>query len=471
MHANSKRIRMLLTALLLTVRLLVIHFPVAAAQEHPAADGLRILVSTGEEEGNIPLSNIILDIYPAGNEKEGKASDAAVQMYKRSSHLLATLITDETGSAVLDTTGMEQTLLITVQENPAVSGGDLAMFVSGKQRTVKLELLPERAPDLQMDIDTIGQKSATGDMGQAHTWIIGCDIPSGICNAREFTVTDILTPCLDYEAGSVTVTLSCGGEREIPLDNNHYALTEEVHNSNGVPLKMLRISLTAEGMSHIAANLGEGKEQGQLYIRFRTTVNRGAAIGAAIPNDAHLIYRNAAGVTYCADSDIPEVHTGGLAVLKVDPEGTPLMGCDFMLAREAGQAELEDETILKEVLHVGNKNLAVVYVDFYTDAENGGKQYRATTGADGTASMYGLACGTYYLVESAPPEGYDGSVQPIEVEITQHSHLPENAVRVVNGRLHFPQTGGMGTVAFTASGCLLICAACLLLLSNRNRRY
>lgn len=473
MHVMINRIWGRFTAILLAAIIFGIGSPVVSAREAHLNGFLEIRVQTGEEEGSVPLLNIILDIYAAGTKAEGPATAAEAEAFALRSKLLATLITDGNGCALLDVSEIGETVLITVQENPAVSGKNAAIFVSPKAQSqpVILELLPEKAPGLTLDISTLQQKSGTFDIGKPHTWIIRCDVPAGICNAEELTVTDILDHRLDYETGSVKLTLQGQSGEAFPLTDTHYLLTEEIQTRNGIPVDAFRVSLTPEGMTHVAANLGAGEEKFQLIIRFQASINRNATMGASIPNDAHLTYRNSAGVTYCADSDIPEVHTGGIGILKVDSEGSPLSGCQFMVAREASQAELEDESILKEILHIGNKNLAVVYVDFYADMAVEEKTFVVTTDMDGRASFCGLACGDYYLVESGTPEGYDMAAQPVEIEITQESHLPENAVQVVNTKFLFPQTGGMGMTAFTAAGILLICAACLLLLSNRDKRY
>lgn len=473
MYPMRNRVSALLTAAFLMALLLVLCCPVGAAEEAQRKDILEIRVQTGTEEGGIPLPNVILDIYAAGSKPEGTASAADKESIAQRCNLLATLITDVNGRTQLDVREITETVLITVQDNPAVLGKNAALLVSpnGKTQPVIMELLPEKATGLQMDISTLQQKSGTFDIGQPHTWIIRCDIPAGICNGKEFVVTDSFDHRLDYAPGSVRLSLQNRSGEEIPLENSHYLLTEGTQTRNGLPVDVFQLSLTPEGMTYIAANLGAGNESAQLLARFQAAINRNAAMGAAIPNDAHLLYTSSVGVTYYADSDIPEVHTGGIRILKTDDTGTPISGCGFMLAREATQAELEDESILKEVLHIGSRNLAVVYVDFYADMSAGEKTFTVTSDREGRASAYGLACGTYYLVESGTPEGYDGAAQPMEIEISQSSHLPENTVQVVNRKFLYPQTGGMGTTAFTVAGCLLLCAACLLLLSNRGRKH
>lgn len=460
MHPTINRIFVCLSALLLGVCLLILWSPYAGALENST---LLILVSTGEEEGNIPLANIILDVYRADSQSPKNT------VQRRD--LLATLVTDKRGQARLNTAGMPEELLVVVQDNPVILGGDTEVLfsLSNGEDSLHLMLIPEKSPNLQMDIESLGQKSGTADLEQLHEWVIRCDMPAGICSAREFTVTDRMDYRLSYERDSINLVLRNNDGTELPLEKRHYSLKEEVQTHNGIPADQFQVALTPEGMTYVAANMEKGKTQ--LLIRFQAALNRNTSIGAAVPNDAHLTYINSAGITYYADSDIPEIHTAGLRIQKVSPAGKPLSGCTFMLAREATQTELEDESIGKEILHVGSQNLAVVYVDFYTEKSLEEKTYLAETDSNGMAAVYGLACGRYYLVECAEPERADMAVPPLEIEITQDSHLPENRIQITNGRFPFPNTGGTGTAALSAAGFLLICAACLLLASNRSRRY
>lgn len=138
----------------------------------------------------------------------------------------------------------------------------------------------------------------------------------------------------------------------------------------------------------------------------------------------------------------------------------------------------------KEILNVGGKELSVVFVEFHAAADMSDKKTpEVTTGEDGQAVFYGLAYGTYYLVETKAPAGYNLLTQPITVEINESSHLTkadgwenaegeviDNTIHVVNTKFILPETGGMGTTVFTVAGILIIGAACLLLLSNRKKK-
>ena len=94
----------------------------------------------------------------------------------------------------------------------------------------------------------------------------------------------------------------------------------------------------------------------------------------------------------------------------------------------------------------------------------------------------GLANGTYYLKETAAPNGYNKVDTPIEVVIdgsnlkgtvTNASYDPaatgNHAIQVVNkaGTL-LPETGGIGTTLFYVCGAILMFGAAIVLVVRKR---
>lgn len=119
-----------------------------------------------------------------------------------------------------------------------------------------------------------------------------------------------------------------------------------------------------------------------------------------------------------------EINTGGAHILKTDLLGTGLEGAGYQIAREATRSELEDSSVLKRLLKVGDNNLTVVFVPFSANVkETDGIVKEIYTDQGGSAFIYGLPFGTYYLVESQAPDGFERMVSPVRISINKYSHL------------------------------------------------
>lgn len=107
------------------------------------------------------------------------------------------------------------------------------------------------------------------------------------------------------------------------------------------------------------------------------------------------------------------------------------------------------------------------------------------TGVDGyNLHVNGLAEGTYYLVETKAPDGFNKLTAPIEVKITKSTDTDANnwtiskdgttetdkIIDVANstGSL-LPSTGGMGTIAFTVVAALLVLGVAVSFIRDRKR--
>ena len=414
------------------------------AQAGATSGMLTVAVHTPKEEGTQPLANITLEVFRTAMEPEETAQTLA-----------AVLTTDRQGLAQAP---LEPGVyLVSERPAPAVSAvlDPFYITVSREGTSLQLEKTPERGPGIRLDVAELDCKSASYAMEEPHTWIIRAQIPAGIAGAQCYRITDVLDWRLDHIPGTTQVLLCSGDGREVPLTGSMYILDERVQVSNGKNTDVLQVSLTPEGMDHVAAHREEGAE---LRIRFRAAIRPDAQMAAAIPNDAHLEYINSAGICYEADSDIPEVHTGGVTVQCTDPTGLPAAGISWKLLREATEEEKESGYAVP--LKLRGKTVDVVALSFFSRGE---RKYMGKTDEGGLLSMEGLAYGTYYLL---PEEG-----QPVMIRVDQASHLPENTVRLQNSREAIPALPELEPLRLQICGFCILSTALLLMGSNRKRSY
>ena len=160
---------------------------------------------------------------------------------------------------------------------------------------------------------------------------------------------------------------------------------------------------------------------------------------------------------------MPKVYTGGTGILKLDSaSGEALKDASFKIARDATPAEISAGKAV--ALTVEDEEKQVVFVTFYTDDALTNPVQEHTTGEDGKILMYGLAYGTYYILETKAPSGYNLLTEPVTVEIDADSHQEEELVKVYNTKFLLPETGGIGTGIFTAFGVIFMGSAFVLTL-------
>ncbi len=199
------------------------------------------------------------------------------------------------------------------------------------------------------------------------------------------------------------------------------------------------------------------KEGDEIIITYSATLNEGAVIGSTgNPNEILLKYGNAQVTT----KDTVITYTSQLTINKTDAQGTALPGAGFTLYKGTGDTKVA----------VGEE----------------------VKGTDLTTFVWtGLEEGTYTLVETTVPEGYNKAkdieftiecAEPTEVKAADDkatwsttsdkiaavdASVFEGTVVNNTGAL-LPETGGIGTTIFYVVGGLLMVAAFVLLVSKKR---
>lgn len=188
-------------------------------------------------------------------------------------------------------------------------------------------------------------------------------------------------------------------------------------------------------------------------------------------------------IPVCADASQTAIAVGGLSLMKTDLTGNPLEGAVFQVYRPIREGELGNRNVEKKMISVGGENRIMVPESFWDSREmTGRKLMEAVTDRNGKASIFGLSYGTYYLLETRAPEGYNRITDPIRVTVHKYSHLTEadgicddknilidNTLHIINVRYSLPDTGNLNTVSLAAAGTGIVFSAAALILLNRRR--
>ena len=449
---------------------------------------INIYKSTNEGESKRPLANIEFEIYLVATMEQittgkvklnEKPTDEEIAKYTAAAPIV-TLKTDAQGFVTYNLTDHghpDGVYLVVEKENPAVVAPIEPFFVavpgtneSGDGHVYTVTVHPkntvEVGPEIRKDVTEIDNNEDTFDVDEVHSWIIRSDIPAGMANAVKYEITDRLDYRLTLKSGfevKVARKTDMAGTETVTLipGTDYTVVTGTAVDSENHPVDTFVVSLTGAGVKAVAAAAGQNRADHEVRVYFDAMIDSDAQLGVEIPNQAKLQYINETGIEYLAESDVPEVYTGGTGILKLDSATeTALSGATFRIARDADAEQIAaGESV---ALMVNGEEHQVVFAAFYADADLTEKVTEYTSKEDGKILMYGLSYGTYYIVETKAPAGYNLLTEPVTVEIDAQSHLDEGLITVYNTKFLLPETGGMGTGLFTVFGLIFIGGALVL---------
>lgn len=200
-----------------------------------------------------------------------------------------------------------------------------------------------------------------------------------------------------------------------------------------------------------------------IVVRYTATVNENA-IAKISENDAKLVYSNdpTNSKNHGELTDKETVYSAKIVIDKYDAnvadKSKKLEGAEFVLKNAAG----------KFYKYAANK---VVWVDMQKDADV------FVTDGNGAAEVRGLKDGTYTLIETKAPAGYNLLSETITIEI-DGSKTGETEAQVLvypcgvansTGSL-LPGTGGIGTRIFYIAGAALLLGAVVVLLVKKFKK-
>ena len=259
-----------------------------------------------------------------------------------------------------------------------------------------------------------------------------------------YKLTDTLSKGLTMDTGSVKVLI--GGE-------------DVTENENVTVIAGANELIVTFNMLNFQDKVGQ-----EIKVTYEASLNEDAVNGVlGNPNEVELEYSNDPQDQTSTDTttDEEKVHTAAIKVLKFEEgyEDKVLSGAKFVLKNGEGA----DGTYYKLV------DGKITWVDNIEEADE------KTTNAEGIVEFKGLKNGTYYLVETEAPEGFNKLTDPIEVTIDyeNQTEIEFQEAKVANSTgVELPGTGGAGTTLFAVlgGGIILVAAFCLIKGKSKKER-
>lgn len=310
----------------------------------------------------------------------------------------------------------------------------------------------------------------TVSIGQVVKYTVAGSVPDTTGYAEYvYKIHDTLSNGLDFvnDAKGTAVTGNTVNV-SVALKNATDASTAPTTATLDTTKKTMALDLSA----WVRANqTNKGKE---FTVTYYAKVNKDAVVTEK--NSATLEYGNNPSDTTTTTPSEAKTPTYPLAIKKFAKNGgKTLAGAKFKLYSNKTDADAANENAIKVLGSNGN------YVVDPTSPTTEFVSVDSITGQGYNLHVNGLAAGTYYLVETKAPEGYNKLTDPIKVTITKagdtnwtvkKNDTAENdkIIDVENstGSL-LPSTGGMGTIAFTVVAALLVLGVAISFIRDRKR--
>lgn len=369
---------------------------------------------------------------------------------------------------------------------------DVPSYVSGKGYTKEMNVYPKNkvtTPTPGKDVERLGNNDCSVDVGSRVKWFLKGTIPADIAGYKTYEFEDRLDSALTYDESFTPVVRI--GSKSLTAGTDYTVIVPKASE------KTLKVALSKEGMKKASAayqaagqspSAEEIKDVAKnsddnpfVEVEFQTVVNHNAYMGQEIPNKTTLNFDNGGKLTGKPESDVPEVHTGGLRFVKKDAlTGKKLAGAVFELYQADGVTPV---TWTQEMIERNKKtNANSKFLD-----QEVGKIVKMVSNDDGAFEILGLKYGesgqkndvaesNYVVKEVKAPEGYslpDDPKTTVTVNSSSYysSFMKKNntdglcytytpPVEILNNKTpSLPLTGGGGSALFVIAGLMLFAFA------------
>lgn len=421
-----------------------------------------------------------------GKEKDLVAFAAKASNWAQKNNITAataTVSTDATdGKYTATFTGLDYGYYVVAVPGATLANasGQYATLVSVDRTNVNTNIKGDLPTvDKKVQVGGTGKDATDAKIGDTLTFTLTSTIPDmSAYDTYTFNFKDTLSKGLTFgQVDSVTV-----GDTTLTKGTDYTVATSTVSDSTLLTVTMLNFKDKQQ------TNAGK-----TITVTYKATLNKDAVVGGhGNVNSATIQYSNKPGIEGTGESEPSKVRvfTYGFTVDKYtgdkyDDDATRLAGAEFTLAPKNGTA------------------MSFVQVDAGSATENAvyrvakddetGTTTTITTPANGKVVFQGLKNGEYTLTETKAPAGYNKLASALGVKVdgkndgtdttnatvtitynndngSNYDKTASNGAILVQNKsgVVLPGTGGMGTIAFTVIGVLVIALGVAWTLKRKN---
>ncbi len=324
----------------------------------------------------------------------------------------------------------------------------------------------------KIEKELAGNHGPSFEVGEKANFVITGKVPDTTgFTTYTYTISDTWSKGLDYEKDEFNLVVKVGNN--IITDYTLTLKEKETGFDLTIPVKNYTVGDTIE-------------------VTYSVVVTSEAINSKNTNNSATLTYSNDPKSTTKTTTDpiVVPVYSSSIEVTKLDGADTSikLAGAKFVLKNSEGKyysiigygwsQDEQGNNIFRanDIEWVTNIADATVF----TTNENGTLEYEYDGFTIGTEKMIitsfeGLKDGTYYLVETEAPQGYNKLTKEITVTVdgdedeTKRPIPVKQEIKVENfSGTALPSTGGMGTTLFVVIGSLLAIASAVIFVTNKR---
>lgn len=278
------------------------------------------------------------------------------------------------------------------------------------------------------------------------------DVNGAACTGNKVTVKVAFTDATDASGAPTEATLDTENNRKMSLDLSAWVKANQTN-------------------------------KGKVFtVTYYAKVNKDAVVTNS--NKATLEYGNNPDNTTITTPSEVKTPTYPLDILKKNKKGDKqLAGAKFRLYSSEADAKANDESKAIKVSPV----VAGATGNYVVDSTSTTTEFESVESIDGknyNLHVNGLAAGTYWLVETEAPAGYNKLTAPIKIEITKSADTEVNnwtiskdgtaegdkIIDIENstGSL-LPSTGGMGTIIFAVIAAILVLGVAVSFIRDKRK--